>query len=180
MQNDELISALQAAEEARADYVELFNSAPVGYIILNSSAIILNANQTFADMLNINLNETARNLFRTILLERIFHIFSQGTNPISEILQINFELRLVGNLSSPIVVRIEGSRKKLTDSSDMGSALNIESRDEMENGVLTEASPSDVTALKKVEEEKDILKNKLLQSQKISGGNRNSCCRYCP
>ena len=51
MQNDELRVAHRALEEARTRYFDLYNLAPVGYLVLNARGIILEANlTTLADL----------------------------------------------------------------------------------------------------------------------------------
>ena len=50
IQNEELLAAQYALEKARYKYSDLFNNAPVGYLILDPAGFILEANQTFADM----------------------------------------------------------------------------------------------------------------------------------
>jgi PAS domain S-box-containing protein len=51
MQNDELQSAQEKIEKSRAEYVDLYDFAPVGYITLDEKGIILKANLTSASML---------------------------------------------------------------------------------------------------------------------------------
>ncbi len=51
IQNDELREAQHELESARDRYAELYHTAPVGYLTLNRNGIILEANETCADML---------------------------------------------------------------------------------------------------------------------------------
>ena len=51
LQNEELRNAQKQLEITRDQYAELFNNAPVGYLTINQSGIILRTNQAFADML---------------------------------------------------------------------------------------------------------------------------------
>lgn len=57
LQNEELRSVLQELEETkdqlaltRDRYIRLFNDVPVGYLVVDHSGVIIQANQTFADM----------------------------------------------------------------------------------------------------------------------------------
>ncbi|WP_052813193.1 PAS domain-containing protein [Desulfonatronum thioautotrophicum] len=58
LQNEELRSVLQELEETkdqlaltRDRYIRLFNDVPVGYLVVDHSGVIVQANQTFADMI---------------------------------------------------------------------------------------------------------------------------------
>jgi two-component system sensor kinase FixL len=53
MQNEELREALHRLEEARDEYTDLFDFAPIGYILLNEKGIIKNINLTACDLLGI-------------------------------------------------------------------------------------------------------------------------------
>ena len=53
MQNDELRQAQAELEASRARYFELYDLAPVGYLLLNRQGGILQANLTAADMLGL-------------------------------------------------------------------------------------------------------------------------------
>jgi PAS domain S-box-containing protein len=53
MQNDELRRSQLALEESKNKYGELYDLAPVGYLICNSEGLIQNANLTIASMVNL-------------------------------------------------------------------------------------------------------------------------------
>jgi PAS domain S-box-containing protein len=55
LQNEELRSAQQELTLSRDRYQELYHQAPVGYVIADASGIILQANQTFGNMLSRDL-----------------------------------------------------------------------------------------------------------------------------
>ncbi len=50
LQNEELREAQQDLARSRDRYLELFHSAPVGYLVLNNAGMILQANNTFGQM----------------------------------------------------------------------------------------------------------------------------------
>ena len=54
MQNQELREAQQQLEKARDEYCDLFDFAPVGYIILNEKGVIQNINLTACQLLGID------------------------------------------------------------------------------------------------------------------------------
>lgn len=53
LQNEELLRAQQQMQAARDNYTRLYNQAPVGYLSLDEHGIILQTNQTFADMIGL-------------------------------------------------------------------------------------------------------------------------------
>lgn len=55
-QNEELSLAYHELDVVRARYFDLFNTAPLGYMIVSHNGIILEINQTAATMLNVSKN----------------------------------------------------------------------------------------------------------------------------
>lgn len=55
--NDELIRSQEELQKSRDLYRELYNNAPTGYINLDSKFIIVDANDTFAEMVGYGKNE---------------------------------------------------------------------------------------------------------------------------
>lgn len=51
LQNEELITTQQTLEESRFRYIRLFDNAPVGYVILDSSGMVKHFNTTFFTMI---------------------------------------------------------------------------------------------------------------------------------
>jgi two-component system cell cycle sensor histidine kinase/response regulator CckA len=52
MQNEELRGAQHEIEQSRDRYLDLYNHAPVGYVVTDSAGMILQSNQTFGHMLD--------------------------------------------------------------------------------------------------------------------------------
>lgn len=53
MQNEELREAQQRLEDVRDQYTDLFDFAPIGYLVLNEKSVIKNINLTGCDLLGI-------------------------------------------------------------------------------------------------------------------------------
>ncbi|WP_321288788.1 PAS domain-containing protein [uncultured Sunxiuqinia sp.] len=60
MQNDELRSFQKELEDERANFADLYNHAPVGYISIDKNQLVLQANETIASMLQCS-RETFEN-----------------------------------------------------------------------------------------------------------------------
>ena len=55
MQNSEMKTTLLALEEAKEKYVHLYDFAPVGYLTINKSGVVIEANLTASGMLGVEL-----------------------------------------------------------------------------------------------------------------------------
>lgn len=71
IQNEELRETQQELESTRDRYAELYHTAPVGYLTLNRSGTILEANETCADMLLMR---------RSRLMKRPFSFFIERSD----------------------------------------------------------------------------------------------------
>ena len=60
LQNEELLKTQQNLEESRNQFKNLFDFAPVGYLVLNEDAIILNANNTICSLLSVDKKDISR------------------------------------------------------------------------------------------------------------------------
>lgn len=67
MQNEELRRAYAALEEARDQYVDLYEFAPVGYITLNRENLISKINLTGAALLGVDRNKLINRRFPTFV-----------------------------------------------------------------------------------------------------------------
>lgn len=54
MQNEELRQTQETLDDIRARYFDMYNLAPVGYLVIDRNGTILEANQTFAQLLGID------------------------------------------------------------------------------------------------------------------------------
>jgi PAS domain S-box-containing protein len=75
MQNDELRAAEQRLEEAREQYFDLYDLAPVGYFSISEKGIILEANLTGANMLGVLPRDLRSRQFTGLIVEADQYIY---------------------------------------------------------------------------------------------------------
>lgn len=66
-QNEELIRTRNELELSEKNYIDIFNNAPIGYLILNESGIIEKVNKSFLNILNLNKYETKNKAFNNFV-----------------------------------------------------------------------------------------------------------------
>jgi PAS domain S-box-containing protein len=112
LQNEELRNTQKQLVESRNRFAQLYNQTPAGYVTLNQNSIILQANQTFADMVNVDpsqiINLSLADFFidedRSIFLSRFNAFFKRP-------FEKSMELKMTKKGGKPIHVRITGSLK---------------------------------------------------------------------
>ncbi len=116
MQNEELRLLQQSLEESRARYFDLFDLAPVGYLVLNESGSILEANLTAANELGMPRASLVDSAF-TRLIHRddqdIFHLARKELLATAEP-QV-FRLRLVKPDGAALWARLEATVSRAGD-----------------------------------------------------------------
>jgi len=127
MQNEELRAAQLEMEETRARYFELFELAPVGYLILDASEAILDANLTATALLGVSKGALVGQLLGSFLAPEDQDLFHLLRRKVSEAGPQVCEVRLA--LPSPNAAfwvhlvcaasRNGGYRVTLTDNSEM-------------------------------------------------------------
>lgn len=80
LQNEELRNTQKLLEDSRNNYAQLYNEAPAGYVTLNESAMILQANQTFARMVNRNSSSINNLSFTEFIDDEDIHVFISRFN----------------------------------------------------------------------------------------------------
>lgn len=114
-QNDELRRAHMEADAARRNYRNLFDHAPVGYLILNDSAMIIQTNNTFAEMVGSRIGDVVNRPFQRFLdeadvsrfLMQYRSFFKRPENKL-------FEFRMKGKTSRDLIdVTIKGRRDQI-------------------------------------------------------------------
>jgi len=110
LQNEELRNAQKALEESRNSYAQLYNRAPAGYVSLSNSGMILQANQTFLDMVNQDLQHITNTSFANFIAEEDKKTFLSRFNAFfKKPDQKKMELKMMKSKGSPFFVRITGS-----------------------------------------------------------------------
>lgn len=109
LQNDELRNTQLELEKTKNEYLDLFESAPYGYLILNHDLEIINCNQTFAKIVKHPKNK--------IIGERISHFVHPDFQDTAYLCfnevfakskKSNCEIKVLCNSSHPQFYRIDG------------------------------------------------------------------------
>ncbi len=152
LQNDELHRSQHDLMESKIEYTQLYDFAPVGYLTLSHSGMILHANLTFADMV-----ETPRSLLinqplsKHILQEDQDAYYKYKRNLSTSEPSSDCELSLVRQKETPLVVRLEGMIVS----------------DKAGNDEQYRIAVIDINDQKAAEKEKEIYRTRLLQAQKM-------------
>ena len=151
MQNLELRQAQTALEAARERYFELFDFAPVGYLILNEKGLITEANHTAAALLELPVRKLLqRGLGKLILKEDQESYFLHRQQLLKTGLNQKFELRLLRKGEGFIWVLMEETLL----------------RPEQGPG-CSRVTLSDITELKQGAEDRDRLRARLWEAEKM-------------
>jgi len=75
IQNEELLITQKALTDARTRYLNLYNNAPVGYVVLDPSGLIKETNTTFADMVQLPMDAIRDKAFAEFMIPRDESIF---------------------------------------------------------------------------------------------------------
>ena len=151
IQNEELRRTQAELEASRARYFDLYDLAPVGYFTLSETGVILEANLKAAMLLGVTRdNLVKQSVTRSILPEdqdvfyqRRKQIYATGMPQVCE-------LRLLKQNSTPFWARLEAVATKAGDG--LGACRVV---------------VSDISGLKKAEEERLELERRLQHAQKL-------------
>jgi PAS domain S-box-containing protein len=61
LQNEELVKQQQKLDESRNKYIDLFDSAPIGYLLIDEETNIIKANKTLAKKLSVPVQQLEKN-----------------------------------------------------------------------------------------------------------------------
>ena len=96
-QNEELLIAREVADRERQRYLELFESAPDGYLVTDAQGVIQEANQVAARLLNIACAYLIGKPFVTFVPEELRREFRSVVNQLPKIRRVQeWEVQLQG------------------------------------------------------------------------------------
>ncbi|MEL4454427.1 PAS domain-containing sensor histidine kinase [Lutimonas vermicola] len=136
MQNEELRETQHRLEESRDQYTDLFDFAPIGYIVLNERAEIKNINLTGCDLLGI---------------ERSFVIGKPLSAYISKGQSRNLFLNLRKAFETGLLPSFEIEMKHKSKGNFMALLQGVITKDQKNKTAVCRVSLSDITELKKAE-----------------------------
>jgi two-component system cell cycle sensor histidine kinase/response regulator CckA len=111
MQNEELRGAQHKIEQSRDRYLDLYNHAPIGYVVTDSAGMILQSNQTFSHMLDEDVSILIRQpLARWIHADDRGVFFSRFKAFYNNPADKRLEFRIVKKDRSFLYVSMEGRR----------------------------------------------------------------------
>jgi two-component system, sensor histidine kinase PdtaS len=109
MQNEELVRSREELESSRAKYFDLFDLAPVGYLTLSESGIILETNRTAAKLLGVERSLLVKKPVTRFIVKEDQDIYYLHLRTLFETrVRQACELRMTGKGGVPLWVRIEG------------------------------------------------------------------------
>jgi PAS domain S-box-containing protein len=112
LQNEELRNTQKQLVESRNRFAQLYNQTPAGYVTLNQNSIILQANQTFADMVNVDSSQIVNLSLADFFIDEDRSIFLSRFNAFfKKPIEKSMELKMTKKGGKPIFVRITGSLK---------------------------------------------------------------------
>ena len=152
MQNEELRRIQEELERTKSRYSHLYDFSPVGYLTVNEKGAITEINLTMTLMLGFEREDLIGKMFSHFIMNEDQDIFYRSRQNLmrAEIPEI-FELRLLKKDRHPFFARMECMILK----SGVDESMEIR------------AAVSDISDRKLAENERDILRDQLLQSQKL-------------
>lgn len=108
LSNEELISLHQEAEQEKFRFQNLFNAAPDGYFVTDSSGKILEANQPLLEMLEICYDYILGKSFVTFIAHQHIGIFYNQLNYLlsPDNIKTSWEITLIPRQSDPFLAEI--------------------------------------------------------------------------
>ncbi len=157
MQNEELREIQANLEKSRDRFSLLYHRAPCGYITVNASGMILEANRTMQEMLNLDLKELLRKSLLYFIAPEDQKVFSVRfkaffKTPVGK----DIEVQLLPKNKPPVYVSLEGR--------SIRSHENISGQETPEEILIM---VSDITKRREAENARLRLESQLRQSQKM-------------
>jgi diguanylate cyclase (GGDEF)-like protein/PAS domain S-box-containing protein len=138
MQNEELRRVQEELEESRAKYFDLYDLAPVGYLLLGAQGLILEANLTAARLIGVEKDRLVKKLMTRFIVKEDQDIYYLHYKKLLETREPQVcELRMTREDGDPFWVQLDANLV----------------RDAASGAPLCRVGMSDITDLKQVEEE---------------------------
>ena len=153
MQNEDLRRAQEELIEARDQYSDFYDFAPVGYVSINEQGLILQANLALAEMLGVARAGLIKRRFSVFVVDDDQNIYYQHHRQLVETKeQQTCELRIRRNGGPPFWVGIVSRTTTAPDTTD---------------DVLIRMVVTDITERKRAEEERQRLERQVRHKQKL-------------
>jgi PAS domain S-box-containing protein len=109
LQNEELRLAQKQLEDSRNSYAQLYNYAPAGYVTLSNNGLIIQTNQTFADMVNKDISQILNINFSQFLDVEDKNVFLSRFNAFFKSpAEKSMELRMLKKNGKTFYARVTG------------------------------------------------------------------------
>jgi len=110
-QNEELIRSQAEIESSRNEYADLYQNAPLGYVVLTDDLHIIDCNRTFYQLLDVNEKYVHHDFRRFIqpAFQDQFHFFWTDLIKFQEVKPI--DIQLLKSTGEPLFVQIHGMLK---------------------------------------------------------------------
>ncbi|HUA85816.1 MAG TPA: ATP-binding protein [Bryobacteraceae bacterium] len=135
MQNDELLRAQDELDKSRAHYRDLFDFAPVGYLMLNGDAVIVQANLKAAQLLGAERSVLTGQPFNRFIASEStdeFYRCWQGLTSGAALFACELSLRRKDRARVSVSVYLEGPVEESGDSSWRCALTDISDRKKTE------------------------------------------------
>jgi len=101
MQNEELRSSQLNLEESRNKYIDLFDFAPIGYLLINEKELITEVNLTACRLLGVEKSKILKKAFTSFICKEDQDIYHRKSKILLETLKrVQFSLRIKSSGSS--------------------------------------------------------------------------------
>ncbi|MFH0816572.1 MAG: PAS domain S-box protein [Methanobacteriota archaeon] len=151
MQNEELRQAQENLEASQARYFDLYDLAPVGYLTISEKGLIVEANLTFATMLDVARGSLPKQPITKYILREDQDIYYRHRKAMFETGEPQFcEMRLAGRNGAPFWAHMEANIAEAPDGtpvcrvvvSDISERkLNEEARESLSRFPLENPNP---------------------------------------
>jgi PAS domain S-box-containing protein len=140
IQNEELRQAQAELDATRAKYFDLYDQAPVGYVIVNEKGLILETNLAAATFLNVARASLVRQLFTRFILREdqdIYYLYRKRLMETDTPQACEFRMLRTG--ADPFWVRLEATTAKDADGKSVYRFLisDVTDRKRAEKQILT-------------------------------------------